>query len=42
MFKEELGSGICSDVLLAGSQNHHLGKVINNHKNIVTAPHGGR
>jgi hypothetical protein len=31
-FKEELGSGLYCDALLAGDQDHHLGKVINNHK----------
>ena len=36
-FKEDLGSGLSSDVLLAGGQNRHLGKVINNHKNTVIA-----
>jgi hypothetical protein len=30
--KEDLGSGICRDALLASDNNHHLGKVINNHK----------
>jgi hypothetical protein len=34
-FKEDLGSGLHCDALLAGGQNHHLGKLINNHKNIV-------
>jgi hypothetical protein len=40
-FKEELGSGLCCDVLLAGNQNHHLRKVINNHKNTVISLLGG-
>jgi hypothetical protein len=40
-FKEELGSGLCCDALLAGNQNHHLRKEINNHKNIVISPLGG-
>jgi hypothetical protein len=31
-FKEELDSGLCCDALLAGNQNHHLRKVINNQK----------
>jgi hypothetical protein len=31
-FKEELGSGLYCDALLAGNQNLHLRKVINNHK----------
>jgi hypothetical protein len=26
MFKEELGSGLCVDVLLPGGHNPHLGK----------------
>jgi hypothetical protein len=41
-FKEDFGSGLCSDVLLASGQNRHLGNAINNHKNIVIAPLGGR
>jgi hypothetical protein len=41
-FKEELGSGLCYDVLLAGNQNHHLRKAINNHKNTVISPIGGQ
>jgi hypothetical protein len=40
-FKEELGSGLYCDVLLAGGHNHHLRKAINNHKNTVIAPLGG-
>jgi hypothetical protein len=31
-FKEELGSGLCCDVLLAGDQNHHLRKEIHYQK----------
>jgi hypothetical protein len=31
-FKEELGSGLCCDALLASNQNHHLRKAINNNK----------
>jgi hypothetical protein len=34
-FEEELGSGLHCDVLLAGDHNHHLGKSINNHENII-------
>jgi hypothetical protein len=41
-FKEELGSGLCCDALLAGGQNRHLRKAINNHKNTVISPLGGR
>jgi hypothetical protein len=41
-FKEDLGSGLCCDALLAGGHNHHLRKSINNHKNIVIFPLGGR
>jgi len=40
-FKEEFGSGLCCDSLLAGGQNRHLRKAINNHKNIVISPLGG-
>jgi hypothetical protein len=40
-FKEDLGSGLCFDALLAGNQNHHLRKAINNHKKIVISPLGG-
>jgi hypothetical protein len=40
-FKEELGSGLCYDALLAGNQNRHLRKAINNHKNIVISLLGG-
>jgi hypothetical protein len=40
-FKEELGSGLGRDVLLAGNQNRHLRKSINNHKNTVISPLGG-
>jgi hypothetical protein len=42
LFKEELASGLCCDVLLAGNQNFHLRKAINNHKNIVISSFGGR
>jgi hypothetical protein len=35
LFKEDLGSGLCCDALLAGNQNRHPRKAINNHKNIV-------
>jgi hypothetical protein len=31
-FKENLGSVLHCDALLAGNQNRHIGKVINNHK----------
>jgi hypothetical protein len=31
-FKEELGSGLCCDALLADGQNRHLRKVINTTK----------
>jgi hypothetical protein len=41
LFKEDLGSGLCCDALLAGNQNHHLRKVVNNHKNTVISPLGG-
>jgi hypothetical protein len=40
-FKEELGSGLCCDALIAGNQNRHLRKMINNHKNTVISPLGG-
>jgi hypothetical protein len=40
-FKEYIGSGLYSDVILAGIQNFHLRKVINNHKKTVIAPLGG-
>jgi hypothetical protein len=40
-FKEELGSGLYCDALLAGNQNCHLRKAINNHKNIVISPLSG-
>jgi hypothetical protein len=40
-FKEELGSGLYYDSLLAGNQNFHLRKAINNHKNTVISPLGG-
>jgi hypothetical protein len=41
-FKEELGSGLYCDALLAGDQNRHLRKVIHNHKNTVISPLGGQ
>jgi hypothetical protein len=41
-FKEELGSGICCDDLLAGNKNFHLRKAINNQKNTIIFPLGGR
>lgn len=37
MLKEELGCGLSYDILLAGYQNGHLRKSINNHKNAVAA-----
>jgi hypothetical protein len=40
-FKEDLGSGLCCDALLAGGHNHHHRKEINNHKNTVISPLGG-
>jgi hypothetical protein len=40
-FKEELGSGLYYDAPFVGTQNHHLRKVINNHKNTVISPLGG-
>jgi hypothetical protein len=40
-FKEELGSGLYYDALLAGNQNSHLKKSINNHKNTVISSLGG-
>jgi hypothetical protein len=39
--KKSLASGLCCDALLAGNQNHHLRKAINNHKNTVISPLGG-
>jgi hypothetical protein len=41
-FKEELGNDLYCDALFASGQNHHLGKAINNHKNTVISPFGGR
>jgi hypothetical protein len=32
LFEEELGSSLHCDSLLAGGHNHHLRKLINNHK----------
>jgi hypothetical protein len=40
-FKEELGSGLFYDALLASNQNHHLREAIDNHKNTVISPLGG-
>jgi hypothetical protein len=40
-FKEDLGSGLCYDALLARRHNRHLGKAINNHKNTVISLLGG-
>ena len=40
-FKEELGSGLYCDSLLADGQDHHLGKAINNHKDMIIFPLGG-
>jgi hypothetical protein len=39
-FKEVVGSDLYCDSLPASDQNHHLGKVINNHKNKVISPLG--
>jgi hypothetical protein len=41
-FKEELGSGLCYDAILAGNHNHHLRKAVNNDKNTVISLLGGR
>jgi hypothetical protein len=38
LIKEDLGSGLYYDVLLARNQNPHLRKVINKHKKIVISP----
>jgi hypothetical protein len=40
-FKEELGSGLCCDALLAGNQYLHLRKAIHNYKNTVIVLLGG-
>ena len=40
-FKEELGNGLCCDVLLASNQNIHIRKAIKNHKNTIISPLGG-
>jgi hypothetical protein len=40
--EEELGNSLCCDALLAGDQNHHLGKSINHPKNIVISLLRGR
>jgi hypothetical protein len=39
-FEEELGSGLCSDHLLACGQNHHFIKMINHHKSTNISPLG--
>jgi hypothetical protein len=41
-FKQDIGSGLCYDALLAGRKNHHLRKEINNHKNTIISLLGGR
>jgi hypothetical protein len=41
-FKEYIGSGLCCDSLLAGNQNHHIRKAVNNHKNTVISSLGGQ
>jgi hypothetical protein len=41
LFKEDLGSGLCYDTLLAGGHNRHLRKAIHNHKNTFISPIGG-
>jgi hypothetical protein len=41
-FKEDLGSGLYCDSLLAGNKNCHLRKEINNHKNTAISLLGGR
>jgi hypothetical protein len=40
-FKEEFGSGLYCDALLAGGHNRHLRKAIHYHKNTISAPLGG-
>jgi hypothetical protein len=40
-FKEDLGSGLRCDALLAGGHNVHLGKAIDNHKKKVISSLGG-
>jgi hypothetical protein len=40
-FKEELGSGLYYDSLLARNRNRHLREAINKHKNTVISPLGG-
>jgi hypothetical protein len=40
-FKEDIGSGLCCDSLLTRGQNHHLRKVIHNHKIIAFSLLGG-
>jgi hypothetical protein len=34
-FEEDLGSGLCCDILLAGYEDGHLRKLINGHKKTV-------
>jgi hypothetical protein len=41
LLKEELGSGLYCDALLAGNQNRHLREVINNQKNTAISLLGG-
>jgi hypothetical protein len=40
-FKEDLGSGLYYDDLIAGNQNRHLREAINNKKNTVISLLGG-
>jgi hypothetical protein len=40
-FKEELGSGLYYDALLARNHNRHIREAINNHKNTVIFLLGG-
>jgi hypothetical protein len=40
-FKEQFGSGLCYDALLASNQNHHLREAIKNQKNKVISLLGG-
>jgi hypothetical protein len=41
LFKEDLGSGLCCDALLAGRHNIHLRKEINNQRNTVISSLNG-
>jgi hypothetical protein len=41
-FKEYISSDLYCDALLAGGQNRHLRKAINNHKNTVISLLGGQ